>query len=195
METDRRLATSCSSQGAQLISIPQHWWIDSHDLFWIETHPDFNLCHALWPQKVHRILTSVSQSKTKQTCGLQNLSGLKLFPKKKKGCRCKYLIFTAVKHRVTVLFGQVFVFIFLFLVRSWKSHFYWNSIIPPRIPLSDQNIRQHIFFSIFHDPLNTVWIAFSVCNMFFFCVSEHMLWLFWSSAIKRYHTYELWMDC
>lgn len=129
--------------------------------------------------------------------GLQNLSGLRLLSKKKKKKKwiVNILFFTAVNHRVTVLFGQVFFFVFLFLVRSQKSYFCCDNMLPSSKPSVWPEKHAMYFFSIFHDPLNTECELHSVCAVCFFCVNEHMLWLFLRPAIKRYHMYELWMDC
>lgn len=81
--------------------------------------------------------------------GLQNLSGLKLLPKKKAGgvSGCKYLIFTAVKYCVTVLFGQVFLH-FPFSCEIMEVTFLFEQYNPSLYPLYQNIIQLFFFFNI-----------------------------------------------
>lgn len=109
---------------------------------------------------------------------------------------CKYLIFTAVNQHVTVLFGQVFYFLFLMLVRSWKSCLCCDRKLSSSnssvYPTKTCNI---FFFKSFMTYWTLSMSSIQCVQYFFFCVTEHILWFFLSPAIKRYHMYELWIDC
>lgn len=97
--------------------------------------------------------------------GLQKPFRLKTaFQRKgKKEVDCKYLIFTAVNHRVTVLFGQVFFFVFLFLVRSRKSYFCCDNMLPSSKPSVWPEKHAMYFFSFFSQYFMTHWTPSMNC--------------------------------
>lgn len=90
---------------------------------------------------------------------------------KKKEVNYKYLIFTAVNHHVTVLFGQVFSSFSLCLWGHESPTSVATACYRHPIQLSDQQKHATYLFLIFHDPLNTAYELHSVNAACFFSVS------------------------